>query len=63
MMEVHIVNNNIMIAKEMDKTQLLFSKDLHLFIIGKWLMQKLKKMVLIDQFTGSKKSQDKKMVQ
>jgi hypothetical protein len=62
-MEVHTANNNIMKAREMGKTQSLYNKDLHLFIIGKWQMQRLKKMALIDQFIGSRKSLDKRMVQ
>jgi len=63
MMEVHTANNNIMKAREMGKTRSLYNKDLHLFIIGKWQMQRLKKMALIDQFIGSRKSLDKRMVQ
>lgn len=51
-MEVLIVNNSIMKALRMDRIQLLFNKDHLLFIIGKWQMLKLKKMDLIDLYTG-----------
>ena len=60
-MEALIVNNSIMKVLKMDKIQLLFNKDHLLFIIGKWLMQKLKKMVPIDLYTGLKKRINKKM--
>jgi hypothetical protein len=60
-MEALIVNNSIMKALKMDKIQLLFNKDHLLFIIGKWLMQKLKKMVPIDLYTGLRKKINKKM--
>jgi hypothetical protein len=50
-------------AMKMDRIQLLFNKDHHLYIIGKWPMLKLKKMDLTDRYTGLKKRINKKMVQ
>ena len=40
-----------------------YSKDQTLFISGRWLTLKPKRMDLIDPFTGSKRSQDKRMAQ